>query len=148
MNIEAGKCYQITPKWKKSVEEVEYFTNLDGTKTVEVSVLWRSGTFRVTPQTADEVEALEYALANDDDVFEPYAFEEYEFIDTWDGVSEDVEYSTNGGEWSDEEMEEIETEREEEFLSTILEERGYDPSDCEVFIHNGIEAEEVDPAIY
>lgn len=148
MNIEIGKCYQITPKWKKSVQEIEYFRNQDGTKIVECSVLWRSGTFRVTPQNEDEVEALEYAIANDDDAFEPYSFEEFEFLDTWDGCSEDLEFTSNGAEWTDEEIQMIENEREEEFLSTVLEEREFDSYDSEIFIHNGIEVEEVEPDIY
>lgn len=151
MNIEIGKCYQITPKWKKSVEEIEYFTNRDGTKTVACSILWRGGTFRVTPQNEDEVEMLKEHLEDDSMVFEPYSFEEFEFLDTWDGCSEDLEFFSNGADtdiWTDEEIEEIETEREEEFLSTVLENRDFNSTDCEIFIHNGIEAEEVVMDIY
>lgn len=153
MNIEIGKCYEVSPKWKKSFVETEYFTNRDGTKTVAVETCWRGGTVRVTPQNEDEVEWLQTALDSAEesdygDEFEPYDFEEFEFIDSWDGVSEDYHFTSNGAEWTDEQMESLQEAMEEDFASSVLEEAGYDSSDCEVIIYNGIVATEVDPAIY
>lgn len=147
MNIEIGKCYEITPKWKKSVVETEYFSLDDGSKTVAVQTCWRGGTFRVTPQDEDEIEWLKTAL-EDDSELEPYDFDEFEFLDTWDGVSEDYHFTSNGAEWTDEQMESLQEAMEEDFASSVLEDAGYHSVDSELIIYNGIEAKEVDPAIY
>lgn len=150
MIIEIGKCYEINPKWKKSFIETEYFTNDDGKKTVTIETCWRSGTVRVTPQNEEEVEILQCALDSSEeeygDEFNPYDFEDFEFIDSWDGCSQDSGYFGEG--WTDEEKKEIEKEFEDEFHSTVLEQRGYHSSDCDVVIYNGIVAEEVDPDDY
>lgn len=136
MKIEIGKTYNVCNKWKKSYEEIETYLHEDG-RVVTVATLWRSGNVNVTPQNEDEVEALEFAIANDDDVFEPYAFEEFEFCDSWDGVSEDLEFI---GDWKEEEKDAITHEHEEgdEFINTILEDLEFYPEDSEVFIHNGV----------
>ena len=54
MEIEIGKVYSVSPKYKKSFEEVESFTHEDG-RSVTVSILWRGGTVNITPMTAEEV---------------------------------------------------------------------------------------------
>lgn len=150
MIIEIGKCYEISPKWKKSFIETEYFTNGNG-KTVAIETCWRSGTVRVTPQNEEEVEILQSALDSAEenecgDEFWPYDFEEFEFIDSWDGCSQDSEYLGEG--WTDEEKDKIEEEFEDEFPSSVLEERGYHSSDCDVVIYNGIVATEVESGKY
>lgn len=144
--VEIGKCYEINPKRKKSFVEEEIFSN--GTKSVGVETCWRAGTVRVTPQNETEVEWLQDALDSAEeneygDTFEPMEFEEYEFIETWDGCSEDYHYYGEG--WTDDEKETLEESMEEEFASSALENAGYHSSDMEVFIHNGIVATEIEP---
>ncbi|MDB4351076.1 hypothetical protein OAA34_00015 [bacterium] len=143
MKIEIGKTYSVCPKWKKSFEEVEYFRNEDG-RVVAVNVLWRSGSVLITPQNEEEVKWLEDALADEDGkdgAFEPYSFEDFEFSDTWDGVSEELQFIGKG--WTEEEQDIITEAHEEgdEFISTILEENEFFSEDAEVFMHNGIMVE-------
>lgn len=145
MKIEIGKTYQIVPKYKKSYCEIEYFEHAENpNKVVSVETLWRSGTFNITPQNTDEVEMIEHAMKTED-VFDPYSFEDFEFCDSWDGISEDLEFL--GADWTEEEIQLIEEKREsgEWFISELLEEQNYHSTDSEVFIYNGIEVEEVDP---
>lgn len=140
MKIEIGKTYNVCNKWKKSYEEWEFFKHDDG-REVRVSTLWRSGNVNITPQNEEEVEWLTDAIDSEDS-FEPYMFEEFEFQDSWDGVSEDLDFY---GEWAEEDKEAIIEAHEEgdEFISTILEEQfDFYSNDCEVFIHNGILVEE------
>jgi hypothetical protein len=147
--VEIGKCYEISPKWKKSYIEEEIFSN--GTKSVGVETCWRGGTVHITPQNEDEVEWLQDALDSAEeneygDAFEPTDFEEYEFVDAWDGCSEDYHYYGEG--WTDEEKETLEESMEDEFASSVLEEAGYESHDLEVIIHNGIVATEIEPEQY
>jgi hypothetical protein len=140
MKIEIGKTYNVCNKWKKTYEEVEYFAHDDGRR-VSVTTLWRSGSINITPQNEDEVEWLTDAI-DSEDTFEPYMFEEYEFCDCWDGISEDLDFH---GEWKEEDKDTITKthEEEDEFISSILEEKfEFSSEDAEVFIHNGILVEE------
>jgi len=142
MKIEIGKTYNVCNKFKKSYEEVEYFAHDDG-RMVTVTTLWRSGNLNITPVNEDEVEMLEEAAADDEYMFEPYIFEEFEFCDSWDGVSEDLDFV---GDWNEEDKKAITEAHEEgdEFISTILEDNfGFYSEESEVFIHNGILVEEV-----
>ena len=145
--VEIGKCYEINPKWKKSFIETEFFTTSDGTKTVSIETTWRSGTVRITPLNETEVEWLQTALDSSEEneygiEFEPMDFEDYEFIETWDGCGQEEDFIGSG--WTDEEMNQIIEELEDEFASTVLEERGFGSSDMEVIIYNGIVATEVE----
>jgi len=142
MKIEIGKTYNVCPKWKKSFEEIEYFRHEDG-RCVAVDVLWRSGSVYITPQNEDEVTWLEEAIADEDGEkgsFEPYSFEECEFSDSWDGISEDLDFH---GKWNEEDKEAIIEAHEEgdDFISTILEEFEFFSDDAELFMHNGIMVE-------
>ena len=143
MKIEIGKTYNVCPKWKKSFEEIEYFRHEDG-RCVAVDVLWRSGSVYITPQNEDEVTWLEEAIADEDGkngAFEPYSFEECEFSDSWDGISEDLNFY--GDAWTEEDKDKIIEAHEEgdDFISTILEDNEFFSDDAELFIHNGIMVE-------
>jgi hypothetical protein len=95
MKIEMNKSYSVSPKWKKSWIDNEFLTNDKGV-IIELSTLWRSGSCVITPVNEDEVEMLTDAINNTDgDEFYPQEFEDYEFVETWDGISEDL---TFGGE--------------------------------------------------
>jgi len=136
MEIEIGKVYSVSPKYKKSFEEVESFTHEDG-RSVTVSILWRGGTVNITPMTAEEVERLTLAMSNEDeDCFEPYDFDEYEFIGSYDGCSEDICY--DGCTDADEEMLQEGWENDQ---SSFLEEQGFQTDHCVVFMWNELEVE-------
>ncbi len=139
MDIKIGTRYQVSPKWKKSFEELESFRNYDTNKFIGVRTLWRGGSIFVTPQNEEEVQDLKDSLEQKDgEAFEP-CYDVWELGDCWDGVSEDIEF------YGDHENEETIQEKYEEgddFTSSILEEFGFEPDDLEVFIWNEIEIEE------
>lgn len=138
MIIEIGKEYAVSPRWKKSFEENEYWSNGDG-KRITISTLWRGGTINITPQNDDEAAWLGQAIGhNDDDTFEPYSFEEYEYDSAWDGVAVDLHFSGI----DDDEAERLQDGYDEEG-TMFLEEEGFDVEDSEVYMYGEIEVEEV-----
>lgn len=141
--IEVGKRYAITPKYKKSVEEVEFFTSDDGEKLITVSTVWRGGDYYITPVDEDEAEMLQDYLSEDnEDEIEITAFGEWELGSTWDGIT--VEFGFQGKYvWTEEEESDL-TEKLEEDYCTYLEEAGYDSTDCEIYIYNGVNVEEME----
>ena len=142
MNIEIGKRYEVAPKYKKSFEQCEFWFNHETKKTLGVRVLWRSGSVIITPQNEDEVRDLQEMLEHKEgDCFEPDGFEECEFAECWDGVSEDLEFYEEN---PDEEKIREKYEDGDDFLSTILEEYGYESEDTETTIWNEIEICEAD----
>lgn len=127
--------FRVSPKYKKSVEEVEFFVNGDGER-ISCSVLWRSGEYIIRPTCPEEEEMLE----NLDDafVFEVTAFEDWELIETWDGCSEDISYY---GVKDEERIALMEESYEENGFWDMCEEFDFQPDDCEIFIHNGVNVE-------
>jgi hypothetical protein len=140
MKIEIGKSYEVGPKYKKSFEQCEFWRNDENKKTIGVRVLWRSGSVIITPQNEDEVQDLKDILEQKEgEYFEPDGFEECEFAECWDGVSEDLEFY---GDNPDEEKIQEKYEEGEDFVSEILEEFGYESDEIETFIWNEVEIEE------
>lgn len=89
VNIEIGKQYSVSNRWKKSFVENTYFVNAKG-ETVERVVLWRQGDILVTPKTQEEVDLLTEAQDEEyDGVVDCEYFEEFEFGSCWDGICED-----------------------------------------------------------
>lgn len=125
--------YKVSPKYKKSVEEVEFLRGPDD-KFASVSVLWRGGEYVIHTESEEE----EAMLKDLDDafVFEVTEFENWELLQTWDGCSEDISFIRG---FSDEESEELQEEIYEEGWWDILVEReSMEPDGIEVFIHNGV----------
>ena len=150
MKIEANKRYAITPKFKKSVEEIEFFSNEDDTKIISVCTLWRGGDYYITPVDEDEAEMLqEYfdEYSNDDNRFENTsmeitAFAEWELGSTWDGIS--VEYEFTGKyDWKEDEKEELTETLDENGYWDFCDENGFESTDCEIHIHQGVYIEEM-----
>lgn len=141
VDIKIGTRYQVSPKWKKSFEELEVFRNAETNKFIGVRTLWRGGCIFVTPQNDDEVQELKDVLEQKDgEAFEP-CFEEWEMGDCFDGVSEDIEFY---GEHDNEEVINEEYEEGDDFTSSILEKFGFEPDDIEIFLWNEIEIEEAE----
>ena len=137
--IEIGKTYFVENAVKKSTEEIETFSNDDG-KYINVTELWRGGSYWITPKNEDEVRWLQEAV----DEEEPLCvtdFEEAEMNETWDGCSTDLEFY---GEWTDEEKEKFEEEYFEDRWET-MEKYGFQPVDLELTFYNGVTAEEKSP---
>ena len=141
MEIEIGKTYSVSPMYKKSFVETETFIHCDDPEQkILVSTLWRNGTVNVTPQDKDEVEALEAAsYADDADEFEPYSFQEFEFVSTWDGVSVDLDFV--GEDLTEERQKELEEGYDEEGFF-FLEDEGYDSDESNVVMIGELEIEE------
>jgi hypothetical protein len=144
MNIEIGKTYAVSPRWKKSFEEQEHWVNDKGEK-ITITTLWRSGTINITPQNKDEVSWLLEGLEHtDSDSFEPYAFEEYEYDSAWDGCSTDLDFSQSMLKTvKDEERCERLEEGYHDEGTMFLEEEGFDIEDSDVFMYGGLDIEEV-----
>lgn len=88
IEIEIGKCYTVTPCYKKAVVEASYYRK-DNKQFINYTT-WRSATMLITPQTEDEVNELNtYQYQSG---FEPYGFEENEFVECWDGCAEEQEF--------------------------------------------------------
>jgi len=144
MEIIKGKTYEVSPAYKKCFVETEEFIHCDDPdKIISVSTLWRNGTVLVTPQTDEEVDLLSGASYNeDDDEFEPYDFEDTEFVSVWDGVSEDLGFNKRlAEELSEDEQLKIEEGYHEDSFS-FLEEIGYDSADTIVTMHGEIDIAE------
>ena len=131
MNIEIGKTYQVSNKYKKCYVEYEYLKNYDTDPmdTVVIETGWRSGNWFVTPQEEHEVELLVEAMADDfEDELEMNDFSEAEMIDSWDGCWDDWDwtgYKSKEGEELEEFIEEVQEEGE-----CYLLDNGFDTDEC------------------
>jgi len=145
MIIEIGKEYAVSPRYKKSFEENEYWTDGKG-KRITITTLWRGGTINITPQNQDEAAWLSQAVSQeDDDIFEPYSFEDYEYQSAWDGISVDLcfnGFDGNDGDDLSEECQKIQDGYDED-STMFLEEEGFDIDDSEVFMYGELDVEEV-----
>ena len=143
IKIEIGKQYSVSAYWKKSLFEQELWVN--GDKTIIVETVWRNGTFIVTPANQDEVDILQENMGDhseaNDSLIDISIFEEVEFDSTFDGCSEEL-YFEGKHDWTDEDIDYIEEQREEEFISTVMEEQGFDSDGCEYSIQGGLDIEE------
>ena len=145
MNIEIGKTYEISCANKKSVYELEYWTDESGNR-IKTETMWRNGEWLIKPTNEDEVESLTDAMNQEDtDWIEPQVFEEQEFQECWDGCSFDSEIL----EWTgtDEEKEVLEETLYEEGTSYFFD-NGYDSIDCEYLFYGPIAVEETDKEIF
>ena len=146
MNIEIGKRYSVTNRWKKSFTEVNEYENEDG-QTFTRTILWRTGSVIITPANQDEVNVLTRAMEEDwdgelsllDD------FEDVEFDSTWDGISED--YESDDIEGFDEMYESFYEDEELQdnyfgFDSYMEEVHGYDYGESYQYISGSIMVEE------
>lgn len=134
IDLEIGKTYLVQPCYKKSIVETSFYRK--DKKQFINSTTWRSGSWLITPQNEDELEALdEYQYCEG---FEPFSFEENEFLECWDGVEENQEFFG------------IDDEDEQEVLREgwyadghgYFEDRGWTELDPEVEFHVPILCEE------
>ena len=135
MEIEVDKTYRMMNAYKKSVIEIEY--KKKGKKQAVIETCWRSGSWNVIPQNEDEIEYLKSGLEGES--IEIYEFEELEFLETWDGCSEDWEFYN-----IDEDEQETIQEAWREDGHMWFDDNEWSELDPEVIIHNGILLEEID----
>lgn len=145
IQFEIGKTYTLSPMYKKSFIESEFFKDYSENaknRMVEVCVCWRSGSYNVTPQDEYEVETLQtyYDDPNPDSLCVT-DFEEIEFLESWDGCSEDYYFH---GDWSDEEKETFEESLCEDWYYDVLVEKEFDSCDLECYINGELHAEVVE----
>ena len=143
MKIEIGKQYNVSPRWKKSFEEIEYFINDEENGTITVSTLWRGGNVLITPQDEDEVSWLEEAVNSGDDYGGSLTvtdFQEYEYDSAFDGISTDLDF-LGKKEWTEEEKNQIQEDYDEEWTSALEEKYEYHSEDLEIFFYGACDAE-------
>lgn len=147
VKIEIGKTYEISCMNKKSVYELEYWTDNDNDKNrVKTETMWRNGEWLITPQDEDEVEMLTDAMNQEDtDWFEPQVFEVNEFQECWDGCSFDVELLEFEG--TDDEKESLVESIEDEGTGYFFD-NGFDTVDCEYLFYGPIVVEETTKEIF
>jgi len=144
VQVEIGKTYSITNKWKKSYVEIEEFKDYEGQTgdSIKYETGWRSGTWQITPQDQEEVDQLMDAQAEDwEDVLHPNEFQEAEMIESWDGCWDDWDFSGVTSK-SDEELEAFEEEVMEEGQGWFFD-NGWDSADMECYFSGPITVEEV-----
>lgn len=145
MNLEIGKAYVVNNKYKKSVVEKGEYVNTENNETIYRTIVWRSGTFIVTPQSDDEIKKLQACL-NEEANFAPSEFDEWEFDSTWDGCyeeweSDDVDMDEITSKW--EEIEDTEEGEDYFGLEGYIEEAlEYGLEDTEFTIEGGIVIED------
>jgi len=147
IKIEIGKTYEISCMNKKSVYELEYWTDNDNDKNrVKTETMWRNGEWLITPQDEDEVEMLTDAMTQgDSDWFEPQAFQENEFLECWDGCSFDMEILEFDGD--EEAREQLEENVYEEGTGYFFD-NDWDTVDCEYLFYGPIRVEETEKRVF
>jgi hypothetical protein len=135
--------YRITPACKKSVEEVECWSNEEKGLNFYTEIMWRSGEYLIHLESEDDVELFE-STKDDTDEFCLDNFH-YELVETHDACSEDY-YVLNRKDYSKAEDEYATQliEKYEEDWSDALYEEGFDSTELTTTIYNGIEYELVE----
>ena len=112
--------WTVSPKWKKSIIERQFWTN--GSQSFYVDTCWRGGSFTVytdddnPPNISEGVDIYNCGY-------------ESELIETFDGCSEEYDFDN-----CDEETQQWLEEFLEENSAFDLEEHGWNPDDCEMYI--------------
>ena len=119
--------WTVSPKWKKSLIEIQYWTK--GDKTIRYEIGWRGGSFTVYTDD-DNPPELEEGV----DIYD--CGYETELIECFDGCWDDYEY----GGMNENEIEEIETFLEENSIYD-LEEHGWYCDETEMIINCELEIE-------
>lgn len=147
VKIEIGKTYEISCMNKKSVYELEYWTDNDNDKNrVKTETMWRNGEWLITPQDEDEVEMLTAAMTQgDSDWFEPQAFQENEFLECWDGCSFDMEILEFDGD--EDAREQLEENVYEEGTGYFFD-NNWDTVDCEYLFYGPIAVEKTEKRVF
>lgn len=134
--------WALAPAYKKSIEEVEFWTK-DG-KVIQYSVWWRGGNVNLTTATD---EAPEIDLENDDaDGLDVYSLADGETIldvemdSFWDGDS--TEWLAVSPDVTEEELQEVIDAWEEEW-SEGVENLGWELDDTEVYFHGKLTLERI-----
>jgi hypothetical protein len=134
--------WTLMPVYKKSIQEVEFWTK-DG-KVIQYNVWWRGGSVTLTTATdaAPEID-LENA---DDDGLDVYSLVDGENIldvemdSFWDG--DNSEWLANSPDVTEEELQEVIDAWEEDF-SEGVENLGWEQDDTEVYFHGELSLEQV-----
>tara|TARA_X000001036_G_scaffold431529_2_gene465980 strand:+ start:2031 stop:2468 length:438 start_codon:yes stop_codon:yes gene_type:complete len=131
--------FRVEPMYKKSVVESEFFTHSEEKGAIEVTVVWRGGEYfiDIEDDNINELTEIDLAMKNPEEAFEVSSFENWELDSTWDGCSEDIYF--HGTELDEETFEEAYSETGWEYL---VDEQGWQPDDCEVWIQNGVKITE------
>jgi len=99
---------RIEPKYKKCVSEIEYFQNKEHV-IAQFETLWRWGTFYANLDEQDLEDLIEQSKEDNFQMqTEISALPDWEFEETWDGISCDVSFSGASSVYQEKLEEEIE----------------------------------------
>jgi len=142
--MEFPQTYLIQPKYKKSIEEVEeWVQSKEPYLTFRTEIFWRSGSYLVHVQDQEELDLLTRLHENDLTLMLE-DFQDFELLDTWDGVSEDYYVMDVKGNYLDTEEDAVAVELLEAYQeewSDALYERDFDSEGCQTNIYNGFTME-------
>jgi len=144
--FEVGKEYTISAYWKKSLVEVEQYMHSDG-RMLNTEVLWRNGTLKVKVTNEDDAKYLQGCLGKNGDTCDFRDYEEVEFWDAFDGISEDLIFI---GDWPSESEQEALEDKYKKSLDNddcfsrydFLTNNGFESVDGYYYIEGGIYVEE------
>lgn len=135
--------WTLMPKYKKSIQEVEFWTK-DG-KVIQYSLWWRGGSVTLTTAT-DEVPDIDLANEDEDglsvyDLVDDETILEVETDSFWDG--DNSEWFATSSDVTEEELEEVRQAWEEDW-SEGVENLGWEQESSEVYFHGELEIEKVE----
>lgn len=144
MQINLGQTYEVSNKYKKSFVEVTDFYCVSKKQSMSKELGWRSGTVLITPVDEYEVNQLQDALDNEE-TLRATEFQEMEFLDSWDGcwenyTSEDIDIDA----YYDKFEEENEEDDYYDFSEYMLEKYGFEETEFDLYILDGIVVKEVE----
>jgi len=143
--LQVGKTYVISPKWKKTLIEIEVYAHADGRR-LNTEKLWRAGSFEVTIKDEEELKELNACLT-DGTEWQSDNFESFELLDAWDGISSEFVFYGSSFSAKDKNAltEEYEAQLEGDDWEDMYEflcSKGYEPVAVDYIIYSGIEVEE------
>lgn len=136
---------EVTNRHKKSFEEIEMFRNSETGWICTITSGWRRGTVRFDIESMDDLNIDEECGPDSEDYeLDATAFEDFEFIDSYDGCWTDISvyHPTLKEEEEDDMQEKVEEAWDEDGFSG-LEELGFVSEQYEAMFYGPVDVEEI-----
>jgi hypothetical protein len=135
--------WTLMPKYKKNIQEVEFWTKDD--KTIQYSTWWRGGNVVITTPT-DEIPDIDLMNEDEDglsvyDLVDDETILEVEVDSFWDG--DNSEWLSTSSDVTEEELEAVRQAWEEDW-SEGVENLGWEQESGELYFHGELEIEKVE----
>jgi hypothetical protein len=146
MDFIVGETYLVSNKSKKTVQEVityELAAGLDNDLKIIVTKKYRNGSYSVKINTADNLNALNDAVENEDELcFD--IFDDYELVATEDLVETNFDFVQEFRSVNNDELANTFIDANNEcMLDQLLEDMGYDVEHVVTFIEGGVDVRNV-----